>query len=250
MIPAWNEDAAQLLSAVTDAHRQLRPHDELILVDADPTPSLTASPELPQLSVVSAPPGRGGQMNLGAAQADGDWLLFLHADSRLASGSLDAIRALQPSAASEWGWLTARLDAPGLGYRVIERAIGLRSKLTGSATGDQAIFVRRSVFDTVGKFPAWPLFEDLDLVDRLRRRSRGRPLGAQVVTSARRYQAHGKAKTALRMWALRAAFRCGASPARLARYYAPVTSGGARTGRPPARAPAGSPPRPRRSAEA
>ena len=247
MIPAWNEDAARLQSLVADAHRQLGPHDELILVDAGPDSSLAAAPEFPQLRVLRAPRGRGTQQNRGAAEASGAWLLFLHADSRLEPGGLDAIRALP--ADTEWGWLTVRLDEPGLGYRMIERAIRLRSKLSGSATGDQAIFVRRAVFHAIGGFPAWPLFEDLDLVDRLRRRSRGRPLGAQVVTSARRYREHGKAKTAIRMWALRAAFRCGVSPERLARYYAPVISGGARTGPRPARAPSGSPPQPRRSAE-
>lgn len=218
-MPAWNEPPAALAATVRDALADLAGGDELILVVAGPEPPL---PPDPRLRVERAAPGRGVQLNRGAALARGEWLLFLHADSRLGPGALEAVRGLTDAPAVEWGWLTLRLDAPRLGYRVIERGIRFRSWASGGATGDQAIFVRRRVFEELGGFPAWPLCEDLDLVDRLRRRSPGRRLDAEVRTSPRRYARHGLVRTTLRMWALRVAFRCGVTPTRLAAHFPPV----------------------------
>lgn len=163
--------------------------------------------------------GRAAQMNTGAAAARGDVLLFLHADTHLPPGCHQAImRALAPDDVVG-GRFDLRLDATGIPYRIVERMISLRSRLTRVATGDQAIFARRSVFERLGGFPPLPLMEDIAFCRALKRAGRIACLRERVVTSARRWQRHGVVRTVLLMWMLRAAYYAGVSPARLARAY-------------------------------
>jgi rSAM/selenodomain-associated transferase 2 len=170
--------------------------------------------------VLSAPRGRAAQMNAGAAAARGEVLLFLHADTLLPSGYAGAIAHALRDPAVVGGRFDLRLDAPGVAYRVLERAISLRSRLTRVATGDQGMFVRRAVFERLGGFPPLPLMEDIALARALKRAGRVACLGETVLTSARRWQRHGLVRTVLLMWALRAAYYAGVSPERLARVYA------------------------------
>ncbi len=172
--------------------------------------------------VLSAPQGRALQMNAGAAQARGSILLFLHADTRLPSGAVQRIlERLGSAPAAGWGFFAVRLDGVGPAFRVIERAMSLRSRLTGIGTGDQALFVTRTLFRRVGGFPQIPLMEDVAL-SRLLKRTAGRPIwiSSPVTSSARYWKRHGVTRSVLRMWWLRAAFFLGADPARLhVRYY-------------------------------
>ncbi len=168
--------------------------------------------------VIDAPRGRASQMNAGARASRGATLLFLHADTLLPPDALDAIGLLGASG-REWG----RFDVAIAGADPLLALVGLlmnaRSRASGIATGDQAIFVRRAAFEAVGGYPPIPLMEDVALCKALRRRSPPLCLRERVVTSARRWERHGTLRTIVLMWRLRLAYALGADPHRLARRY-------------------------------
>jgi rSAM/selenodomain-associated transferase 2 len=170
-------------------------------------------------AVVVAARGRAAQMNAGAAAARGDVLLFLHADTRLPGGFADAVAQALAAPDAVAGFFAVVLDAAGWRYRTIGRLISVRSRMTRVATGDQAIFVRRDVFEALGGFASLPLMEDIELMRRLKRRGRVVALRETVTTSARRWERHGVWRTVLLMWALRLAYYAGVSPDVLARWY-------------------------------
>ena len=168
--------------------------------------------------VIAAPRGRASQMNAGAKAAAGDVLVFLHADTRLPEGALSAVERAFAGGA-RWGRFDVRIQSEGLLLALVARMMNVRSRLTGVATGDQAIFVRRDEFAAAGGFPAIPLMEDVALSDALKRRSRPACLREQVLTSGRRWARHGALRTIVLMWRLRLAYALGADPHRLARRY-------------------------------
>ena len=169
--------------------------------------------------LVHAPRGRARQMNAGAGAASGRVLLFLHADTRLPPGWDRAVRDATGVQGREWGRFDVRLDGPHPMLRVVERAMNLRSRLSGIATGDQAIFVTRDAFRAAGGFPDIELMEDVALSRALRARSRPACLRERVVTSSRRWERGGIARTIVLMWRLRFEYALGADPGRLARMY-------------------------------
>jgi hypothetical protein len=118
-----------------------------------------------------------------------------------------------------WGRFDVRLSGRHPALRVVERMMGMRSRLTGIATGDQAIFVRRDLFARVGGFPDQPLMEDIELSKRLRKTSRPACLRQRVTTSGRRWEQRGVLRTIALMWALRGLYWIGFPPERLARLY-------------------------------
>jgi rSAM/selenodomain-associated transferase 2 len=206
--------------AVTLAAARVPGCGELIVVDGGSSDDTLAIARRLADRVLSAPRGRAAQMNAGARAAGGDVLLFLHADTRLPADYAGAIARALADEGVIGGRFDVRLDAPGLAYRVLERAISARSRLTRVATGDQAMFVRRETFARVGGFPLLPLMEDLALARALKRVGRVACLRETVLTSARRWQRHGVVRTVLLMWTLRLAYYAGISPTRLARVYA------------------------------
>lgn len=195
------------------------PDAELIVVDGGSRDGTIAIARARADRVVETERGRARQMNAGAAVARGDALLFLHADTLLPPGWADAVARALAMPRAVGGRFDVRLDAPGLAFRVIERLIGARSRATGVATGDQAIFVRRDAFARVGGYPCLPLMEDVALCRALKRAGRLVALHETVVTSARRWERRGVARTVVLMWGLRAAYYAGVPPARLARLY-------------------------------
>jgi rSAM/selenodomain-associated transferase 2 len=216
IVPTLDEEAT---IASTLAHAR-RPGDvELVVVDGGSRDETVHVARPLADRVLDAPRGRAAQMNAGAAAARGAVLLFLHADTRLPDDYPALVADALAPADVVGGRFDIRLDAPGLAYRVIERLIGLRSRLTGVATGDQAIFVRRDAFVRVGGYPAIPLMEDIALCRALKRAGRMAALRDVVVTSARRWQRDGLVRTVALMWTLRLAYYAGVSPARLARAY-------------------------------
>ena len=168
--------------------------------------------------VLSAPRGRAAQMNAGAAACPAEVLLFLHADTALPDQADALVRraARDPSA---WGRFDVRIDSPRRALRLVEHMMNLRSRWTGIATGDQAMFVRRELFDQVGGFPDLPLMEDIALSRLLKRHARPVCLRQRVSTSARRWERHGVWRTVLLMWRLRLAYFLGADPRQLAIRY-------------------------------
>ena len=169
--------------------------------------------------VVEAPRGRAPQMNAAAAAAHGDVLLFLHADTRLPEGAAQAIRAGLESSGRAWGRFDVDIDAPDPLLRVVACAMNLRSRMTGIATGDQAIFVRRAAFESIGGYAVIPLMEDVALSKSLKKISPPLCLTERVLTSARRWRRRGTLRTIALMWRLRLEYALGADPRRLARRY-------------------------------
>ncbi|WP_375054985.1 TIGR04283 family arsenosugar biosynthesis glycosyltransferase [Zobellella sp. DQSA1] len=215
IIPALNEAAT--LPATLAA---LPPQDrrwELILVDGgsqDDTESLARGAGI---RVLTANRGRARQMNAGAALAKGDNLLFLHADTRLPHQALPAVaRALEQH---HWGRFDLSIRGRHPLLRVIAFFINLRSRLSGIATGDQAIFVRRESFERIGGFPDQPLMEDIELSKRLKRLSAPACLRLRACTSGRRWEERGLLRTIWLMWRLRFAYWRGTDAEALARAY-------------------------------
>jgi len=164
--------------------------------------------------------GRSAQMNFGARQATGDVLLFLHADTRLPPSALDDIRAAMNDHRCPGGRFDIKLDGDHWMLKVISLMISLRSRLTKIATGDQAIFVRREVFEAIGGYPEIPLMEDIAFSRALRPMGKVACLHSRVITSARRWETEGIWRTILKMWTLKSLYLLGVSPLRLKRYYA------------------------------
>lgn len=170
--------------------------------------------------LVRAPRGRAAQMNAGARIATGDLLVFLHADTQLPEG-VDRILEQTQAHEAVWGRFDVRLSGAHPLLRLVETLMNLRSRLTGIATGDQAVFVRRQVFEHIGGFPQIPLMEDIALSKALKRIARPVCLRERVVTSSRRWEGKGTVRTILLMWLLRLRYFLGADPADLARIYYP-----------------------------
>lgn len=216
VIPVLDE-AAGIVDVLARLASLRRRGAEVLVVDGgsrDGTAAL-AAPHADR--VLATKPGRARQMHAGALAAEGDALLFLHADTVLPEDAdllIDA--ALQTHA---WGRFDVRLDAGHPMFRLIEAMMNLRSRATGIATGDQAIFIRRTAYETLGGFAPLPLMEDIDFSTRARRLGRPACLRQRVRTSARRWQKHGIARTVLLMWRLRLAYFLGADPRRLALAY-------------------------------
>jgi rSAM/selenodomain-associated transferase 2 len=214
-------DEAAIIVASLQALAPLRARGvEIIVVDGgsrDGTPRL-AEPLADR--VIAAARGRGATMNAGAAASTGDALLFLHADTTLPENA-DGLIA-DALARRAWGRFDLRIAGrhPLLG--VVARMINLRSRLTGVATGDQAIFVRREAFLAVGGFSDLPLMEDIAISRRLKRLCRPFCIGTPAVTSGRRWERNGVWRTIVLMWRLRLAYYLGVEPALLARLYGQV----------------------------
>jgi rSAM/selenodomain-associated transferase 2 len=192
---------------------------EVILVDGGSADGSAAIATCAGFEVVRAERGRARQMNAGAAAASGDVLLFLHADTRLPDGAVPLIDAALADGRHVWGRFDVAFDLRTRTMDATAFLMNLRSRLSGIATGDQALFMTRAAFDAVGGFPDQPLMEDVEITSRLCRRSRPACIRRPVLTSARRWQSRGPWRTILLMWRLRLAYWFGASPADLARQY-------------------------------
>ncbi|MGH3054187.1 MAG: TIGR04283 family arsenosugar biosynthesis glycosyltransferase, partial [Gaiellaceae bacterium] len=170
--------------------------------------------------VLAAPRGRARQMNAGAAQACGDILLFLHADTLVPAGFAGAVTAACAAPGIVGGRFDVRLEPSSPLIHLTGELINRRSRLTHVSTGDQAIFIRREAFEQLGGYADIPLMEDIDLSKRMKRVGTIACLRQRVTTSARRWQKNGVVRTILLMWSLRALYFFGVSPARLQRVYA------------------------------
>ncbi|MBI3810165.1 MAG: TIGR04283 family arsenosugar biosynthesis glycosyltransferase [Nitrospirae bacterium] len=194
---------------------------EVLVVDGGSRDRTLADVALanPLTRIMNAPTGRARQMNAGAAVSKGELLLFLHADTLLPTTAAQDITRAMADTRIAGGRFDARL-VPDRGLLwVVGRMMSWRSRLTGIATGDQAIFVRRKVFEDLGGFPDIPIMEDIAFSLRLKQAGQVAALHSCVMTSGRRWERHGAIRTIVLMWWLRLLFYLGVSPARLTRMY-------------------------------
>jgi rSAM/selenodomain-associated transferase 2 len=213
-------DEGEGIAAALDALSPLRALGvEVIVVDGGSHDATIQRARLRADQVVKAPRGRALQMNAGAEIAGGDVLLFLHADTRLPDAADHLVLDGLARANRVWGRFDVTIEGGSLPLALVAHFMNLRSRVTGIATGDQAMFVQREVFRNIGGFPAIELMEDVALSKRLKRV--GRPLSVQqrAITSGRRWETHGVLPTILLMWRLRLAYFFGADPAALAKRY-------------------------------
>jgi rSAM/selenodomain-associated transferase 2 len=213
-------DEGEGIAATLDALADLRAlGTEVIVVDGGSRDATIQRARLRADRVIPAPRGRAVQMNAGAAKANGDVLLFLHADTRLPRDADHVVLAGLERSGRAWGRFDVEIEGRHPLLLVVGFLMNIRSRLTGIATGDQAIFVRRDVFQTAGGFAEIPLMEDIALCKRLKRVSRPLCLSERVVTSGRRWEKNGVLATMVLMWRLRFAYYFGADPNELARQY-------------------------------
>lgn len=213
IIPALNEQGA-IRSSVASA---LDGAGEVIVVDGGSTDDTAGVAARAGARVIESGPGRGAQMDAGAATASGEVLLFLHADTCLPGGWARAVDGAVKGGCVA-GAFTLSIDSPGLGLRLVEKVVRLRGALLGLVYGDQAIFATRETFFRAGGFRGLPLMEDVDCVRRLRGLGAFRVLPERVVTSGRRWQG-GVVSNSLKNALILAAYRLGTSPETLYRRY-------------------------------
>ncbi len=219
ILPVLNE--AAIIVAALEALAPLRARGaEIIVADGGSSDGTQLLAQPLTDHVIAAPRGRGATINAGAAVGSGDTLLFLHADTTLPENADRLIDAALARRA--WGRFDLRIAGRHKLLAVVARMINLRSRATGIASGDQAIFVTRETFAAVGGFPNLPLMEDIALSRRLKRLCRPYCISTPVVTSGRRWEHNGVIRTIVLMWRLRLAYYLGAEPARLASRYGPV----------------------------
>lgn len=218
VVPMLNEEA-ELAGLFANLAPFAERGAEVIIVDGGSTDQSVAIAERTGWAVVRSARGRAAQMNAGAARARGDVLLFLHADTRLPGRSCELATAALADGRFEWGRFDVRIAGERPLLRVVAAMMNGRSRLTGIATGDQAIFVTRRAFDKVGGFPDQPLMEDIEFSKRLLHLSRPACLEERVITSARRWETHGVWRTILLMWRLRFDYWRGVPAGVLADFY-------------------------------
>lgn len=217
VIPVLDE-AARIEAALAALQALRAAGAEVIVVDGGSRDATRRLAEPWVDRVIEAARGRAAQMNAGASQARGDVLLFLHADTALPAGA-DRLIAAALDADHRWGRFDVAIDGVAPLLPLVAAMMNARSRATGIATGDQAMFVARAAFESAGGFPEIPLMEDVALSKALKRISRPACLRARVITSGRRWERHGTLRTILLMWRLRLAYALGADPRHLARRY-------------------------------
>lgn len=219
VIPALNE--ARAIGSTLDHARRLNHAAEIIVVDGGSTDETSAIARQRGVHVLTSEAGRGAQMHVGAREAGGAAILFLHADTLVPPGLDNEILRVLEDARVVGGNCRVRFDGDSIAARFLTWLYPQLRRL-GLLYGDSGIFVRRDVYEAIGGFAPLPLFEDLELVQRLRRRGRVVTLPFTVTTSSRRFERRSFAFVFARWTVLQILFWCGVPPRLLARRYADV----------------------------
>jgi rSAM/selenodomain-associated transferase 2 len=217
IVPMLNEEGT--IRRTLEAIAAAAPGAQVIVVDGGSSDTSRDEARSRCARLLVAQRSLARQMNAGAVTADGDVLAFVHADTTVPPSFGNDIAAALENPAIAGGRFDIRLDDGSAMLRLVGWMISTRSRLSRTGTGDQAIFLRREVFERIGGYRDIPLCEDLDLARRLKRAGRIACLRSCVTTSARRWREHGVVATTARMWFVRAAFLLGVPPARLAHLY-------------------------------
>lgn len=220
IIPVWNEQA-RINDTIENLRDQSYPGTmEVIVADGQKDGSTVGCIRNSKVIKIISAPGRGPQMNSGAKIASGETLLFLHCDTVLPENAFQLVQEAMQDKRVNAGAFDLSIGGRTFAYRMIEKTASLRSRLTRIPYGDQAIFIRRSIFFRLGAYSEIPIMEDVDLMRRLKR-ERGciRFIDKPVMTSPRRWQKEGLVRCTLRNWMLISLYLCGEKPEKLARFY-------------------------------
>ena len=213
VIPALDEEPVIVASVSS-----VREDAQVIVVDGGSSDGTREAAAAAGATVIVSAPGRGVQLHAGARAARGEWIVFLHADTRLGRGWAAALRSLPAEVVG--GAFSLTLDPPRPAYRLIEAGVALRCRWFRLPYGDQGIFARREVYESIGGFRPLPLMEDVDFVRRLARTGTLAFPAVPAFSSARRWERHGLLATSFRNVWLLALYAAGRGPDRLARAYA------------------------------
>lgn len=219
VIPVYNESSI-IGERLTQLEEIIAPGDEIIVVDGmsdDSTADIVKG--YPGVTLIVSQRSRSTQMNAGAEAAEGEYILFLHADVLITEECILRLKDHFGKKGTGWGWFTFKLDSDKLIYRVFELAANLRDRITGVPLGDHGIFVSRELFKKTGGYPEIPIMEEIGLVKKLKRYSGGEEIKTPVRTSVRRFEKGGIWKTVFTMCILRVMYCLGVSPSKLARFY-------------------------------
>jgi rSAM/selenodomain-associated transferase 2 len=217
IVPVLNEEET-ITSALQHLQTYRQQGHEVIIVDGGSDDNTVARTHGLVDKILKSKCGRAFQMNTGAEYASGEVLLFLHADTVLPAKACLLITDIIAKG-KEWGRFDVRLSGQSWLFRIIERMMNLRSYLTSIATGDQAIFVRKSLFSKIGAYPEIQLMEDVALCRKLRNRNKPACLKDRVITSSRKWESNGIIRTVIFMWRLRLMYYLGVPADTLARKY-------------------------------
>ena len=217
IIPTLNEEAR--LAELLEYLKRSKPH-EIIVADGGSSDRTLEIAKTAGVRVISAPTGRAVQMNLAAAMATGEFLLFLHADTLPPPGYPQIIRRLLQMPGTSAGAFRFELAGNLAAAPLIEPLVHLRCRLGGTPYGDQGLFLRRRIFRHLGGFPDWPVLEDLHFVRQLKRLGPVRLAPQAARTSARRWEDGGTARTFLRHQMMLIAYRLGIPPRMIAKLRA------------------------------
>ena len=222
VIPTYNESAI-IRRTLVWLKITISSEDEIIVVDGsseDNTMEIVKT--FPVVKLITTKRGRAVQMNAGAKIANGEYILFLHADVLLNEDCISMLKNQIRENEIQWGWFPIKLDSPRFIFRVLETGANLRNRLTGTPLGDHAIFVKRDMFCKISGFPEIPIMEDLELTRKLNAISKGVEVKSPIKTSVRRFENSGIIRTFFRMWILRILYDLGISPEKIVRYYGHV----------------------------
>lgn len=218
IVPILNE--IQTLPALLEHLRHWQQRGaEVLLVDGGSQDRSGETARALGFPVLDAPRGRARQMNAGARASRADNLLFLHADTRLPADADQQVLTALSRTDRGWGRFNVQIEGRSRMLPLVAWMMNRRSRLTGIATGDQALFIRRRLFEQVGGFPEQPLMEDIEISKRLKRITPPICLSSRVITSGRRWDRHGSWRTILLMWQLRWAYWRGTPASQLAERY-------------------------------
>lgn len=222
IIPVWREEA--IINSAVDHLRSIghRHVYEILVIDGHPDSTTLKALDRPGVVKIASAPGRARQMNAGAAQARGQVLVFLHADTKLTAGAFTSMAQVLSTGRVVGGAFDLDIDSRRLVLKIIARAANLRSRLTRIPYGDQGIFLFRRVFEEVGGYPNLPILEDVELMRKLKRASLSiNILKVRALTSARRWESEGIFRRTWRNWAIIALYYIGVPPERLANWHRP-----------------------------
>ena len=221
IIPVLNERVN--LPAAIDSVRNAIADPEIIAVDGGSTDgSLEWLQGAPGITVIRAARGKGPQQNAGAAVAVGDVVLFLHADCLLPADAGVQMDRVMKEKRMAGGCFLGRWSRNTPALQLVSFGMNLRTLIRKTSYGDQALFIRRAVFQEVGGFPDWPLFEDTELVHRIKMRGLFKVIHSQVTMSARRFEARGLLHSTFLVYFLQIAFMLGIPPAKLKKWFADI----------------------------